>query len=196
MGRFFTSGSDQGDGLDQNGEALLAQRLAAREGEALGELYDRFGRVTFAIVCRITNDEGVAEDLVQEIFLRIWSNPGLFQAQRGSLFGWMTTVARHRAIDYLRSTEGKISQGSMDFECDRVPPAPSLNFDSYGFAFRLSLAKAVEALPPNQREVIRLAYYEGMSQSEMAIAMKQPLGTVKSWARNALVTLRQEVVPC
>jgi RNA polymerase sigma-70 factor, ECF subfamily len=196
MGRFFTSGSDQGDGLDRNGEALLAQRLAAREGEALGELYDRFGRVTFTIVCRITNDEGVAEDLVQEIFLRIWSNPGLFQAQRGSLFGWITTVARHRAIDYLRSTEGKISQGGMDFECHRVSPAPSLNFDSYGFAFRLSLAKAVEALPPNQREVIRLAYYEGMSQSEMAIAMKQPLGTVKSWARNALVTLRQEVVPC
>jgi RNA polymerase sigma-70 factor (ECF subfamily) len=68
-----------------------------------------------------------------------------------------------------------------------------LNFDSYGFPFRLSLAKAVEALPPNQREVIRLAYYEGMSQTEMAIEMKQPLGTVKTWARNALVALRQEV---
>jgi RNA polymerase sigma-70 factor (ECF subfamily) len=193
MGRFVTSESDRGNWLDRTEEDLLVQRLAAREGEALGELYDRFGKVTFAIACRITGDEGVAEDLVQEVFLRIWSNPGLFQAQRGSLFSWITAVARNRAIDYLRSTEGRISQGRMVFGGAQVPAA-SLTFDSHGFPFRLSLAKAVESLPPNQREVIRLAYYEGMSQTEMAVEMKQPLGTVKSWARTALVALRQEVV--
>jgi RNA polymerase sigma-70 factor (ECF subfamily) len=200
MGHFSTTASPLDDNRkfrpDPNDEARLIARLAAREGAAFGELYDRFGKITFAVVCRITGDEGVAEDLVQEVFLRIWANPTLYQAQKGTLFAWITAVARNRAIDYLRSTEGRLSHCRTDLDSIRftLPSGPA-NSSSGDFQFDTCLTRAVKSLSPNQREVIRLAYYEGMSQTEMAAEMNQPLGTVKSWNRTALATLRRQVAP-
>ena len=172
---------------DRHLDALLVQRLQAREPAAMADLYDRFARVIFSTVRRIVVDEAVAEDLVQEIFLGIWSNPDRFQPERGNFFGWIMTVARNRANDYLRSGEGRISQCRAGLT--------TLRSNQYcdAYQFTVSLTKAVEALSANQREVIRLAYYEGMSHTEMALQMNKPLGTVKSWAKAALVTLRREV---
>ncbi|HZU24036.1 MAG TPA: sigma-70 family RNA polymerase sigma factor [Bryobacteraceae bacterium] len=173
----------------------LVRRLQERDASAMGDLYDRYGRIAYSVVLRVVRNQAVAEDLVQEAFLRIWTRIHGFDAEKGSLGGWVLTVARNRAVDYLRSLEGRerertteLARGDepavfADFEKDL------LNTD------RVRLLRgAFEKLNTNQRTVIELAYFEGLSQTEMADKLKQPLGTVKTWVRSALQTLRQELV--
>ena len=173
----------------------LVQRLQRRDANAMGDLYDRYGRVAYAVVLRVVRDPAVAEDLVQEAFLRIWTRIHVFDAQRGSLAGWVLTVARNRAVDYLRSLEGRERERTTELTRTDEPAIFAdferdlLNTDRV----RL-LRDAFEKLNANQRTVIELAYFEGLSQTEMAEKLKQPLGTVKTWVRTALQTLRQELV--
>src|SRR6266536_3588836 len=86
------------------GDAELVERLRKRDPQALGELYDRYGRLTYSLIYRIVRDTGIAEDLVQETFLRVWNRAQAFDATRGALGSWLLAVARNRAIDYTRST--------------------------------------------------------------------------------------------
>ena len=131
---------------------------------------------------------------MQETFLRVWNRGQSFDAERGALGAWILTVARNRAIDHLRSTEGRISAGAL--ELDKLE-APKQFADFEDRALSLDRARrlkgAFEKLTPSQKTVIEMAYYEGLSQTEMAERMKQPLGTVKTWVRTALKTLRQEL---
>jgi RNA polymerase sigma-70 factor, ECF subfamily len=175
-------------------DADLARRLKAREPQAMAELYDRYGRIAFSLIYRVVRNSGVAEDLVQETFLRVWNRAQSFDQQRGSLGPWILTVARNRAIDYLRSIDGRMALGSL--ELDRLEnPAVFSAFDDSALTIDRSrqLKTAFEKLSPNQRAVIELAYFEGLSQTEMAERMKQPLGTVKTWVRTALKALREEL---
>jgi RNA polymerase sigma-70 factor (ECF subfamily) len=157
-------------------------------------LYDRYGRLAFSVIVRIVRNEGVAEDLLQETFLRVWNRVQSFDAQKGALGPWILTVARNRAIDYLRSLEGRAAESAFEIEKMEHPAlfqdmeSGILNMD------RVRLLKeAFTKLSPNQRMVIELAYYEGLSQSEMSERLKQPLGTVKTWVRSALKTLREQL---
>jgi RNA polymerase sigma-70 factor (ECF subfamily) len=175
-------------------DSELVDRLKRRDPHAMSVLYDRYGRLTYSVILRIVRNEGVAEDLVQETFLRIWNRIPGFDQQKGALGPWILTVARNRAIDYLRSVEGRA--GETTFELDLLE-RPSL-FTSVQSGMltddRMKMIRdAVERLTPNQRVVIELAYYEGLSQTEMAERLKQPLGTVKTWVRTALKMLRQEI---
>jgi len=164
-------------------ETELARRLKAREPEAMAELYDRYGRLTYSIIYRVVRNTAVAEDLVQETFLRVWNRVHSFDQQRGALGPWVLAVARNRAIDYLRSIDGRMSAGAL--ELDRMEnPALFSGFED----------SALSKLTPSQRTVIELAYFEGMSQTEMADRLKQPLGTVKTWVRSALKILRDELI--
>ena len=170
----------------------LVDRLRRRDPHAMTVLYDRYGRLTYSIILRIVRNEGTAEDLVQETFLRVWNRIPAFNPQKGALGPWILTVARNRAIDYLRSVEGR--SGETAFELDLLEH-PSM-FAQSGLRTldrQKILRDAVERLTPNQRIVIELAYYEGLSQTEMAERLKQPLGTVKTWVRTALKMLRQEL---
>jgi RNA polymerase sigma-70 factor (ECF subfamily) len=175
-------------------DADLARRLKAREPEAMAELYDRYGRLTYSLIYRVVRNGAVAEDLVQETFLRVWNRAQSFDEQRGAFGPWILTVARNRAIDYLRSLDGRMAQNS--FELDRREH-PFLVSDFEDSALTIDRARrlrgAFEKLSENQRAVIELAYYEGLSQTEMADRMKQPLGTVKTWVRTALRVLRDEL---
>jgi RNA polymerase sigma-70 factor (ECF subfamily) len=175
-------------------EAPLARRLRDRDPHVMGDLYDRFGRVVYAVIFRIVRNGATAEDLVQETFLRVWSRGQSFDAERGALGPWILTVARNRAIDHLRSTEGRLSAGAL--ELDRLE-SPALFSGLEESALSLDRARrlkgAFEKLTPTQKTVIEMAYYEGLSQTEMAERMKQPLGTVKTWVRTALKTLRHEL---
>ena len=175
-------------------DADLARRLKAREPHAMSDLYDRYGRLAFSLIYRIVRNAAAAEDLVQETFLRVWNRAQSFDPQRGSLGPWILTVARNRAIDYLRSIDGRMSAGSL--ELDRLENR-ALFSDLEDSALSLDrsrrLKSAFEKLSPNQRMVIELAYFEGLSQTEMAERMKQPLGTVKTWVRSALKALRDEL---
>jgi RNA polymerase sigma-70 factor (ECF subfamily) len=172
----------------------LARRLKAREPHAMSDLYDRYGRIAFSLIFRIVRNTAATEDLVQETFLRVWNRAQSFDPQRGSLGPWILAVARNRAIDYLRSIDGRMSAGSM--ELDRLEnPALFSDFEDSALSLDRTrrLKTAFEKLSPNQRIVIELAYFEGLSQTEMAERMKQPLGTVKTWVRSALKALREEL---
>src|SRR5712692_10996519 len=99
-------------------DSELARRLQARDPQAMSDLYDRYGRLAYSVIYRIVRDAGTAEDLVQETFLRVWNRAGSFDQQRGALGPWVLAVARNRAIDYLRSIDGRMLAGSL--ELDRV----------------------------------------------------------------------------
>jgi RNA polymerase sigma-70 factor (ECF subfamily) len=176
-------------------DAGLVQRLKARDPKAMSDLYDRYGRLAYSLICRVVRNPSAAEDLLQETFLRVWNRVGSFDAERGALGPWVLAVARNRAIDYLRSVDGRMQAGAVNL--DRIEhPSQFSDIDASTLAIDRvrRLQSAFEKLAPNQRLVIELAYYEGMSQTEMAARLKQPLGTVKTWTRSALKILRDELV--
>ncbi len=179
---------------DSGGDAALVRRLKARDPQAMDDLYGRFGRLVYALIYRIVRNSAVAEDLAQETFLRIWNRVQGFDADKGALGPWTLTVARNRAIDYLRSVEGRGRENVFDLQ--RLEQ-PGLFCDFENEILNLDrvrvLKEAFHKLSPNQKIVIELAYYEGLSQTEMAERLKQPLGTVKTWTRGALKILRQEL---
>jgi len=172
----------------------LARRLKNRDPHAMAELYDRYGRVTFALILRVVRNEAVAEDLVQETFLRVWNRVHGFDHEKGALGPWVLAVARNRAIDYLRSVDGRMAQNAFELEKLEQPAMfrdmenNILNMDRIR-----SLRGAFQKLTANQRLVLELAYYEGLSQTEMAERMQQPLGTIKTWVRSALKVLREQL---
>jgi RNA polymerase sigma-70 factor, ECF subfamily len=171
----------------------LGRRLKDRDATVVGELYDRYGRIAFTLILRIVRDRAVAEDLVQECFLRVWTRSQGFDADRGALGPWILTVARNQALDYIRSAQGRVwnTMASADTE------HPSAFRDWEGEMLdgvRLKqVQSALTRLNEKQRAVIELAYFEGLSHTEMAERMKEPLGTVKTWVRTALKSLRDEL---
>jgi len=175
------------------GDAEIVLRLQRRESQALADLYDRYGRITYSLILRVVRDTGIAEDLVQETFLRVWNRVHAFDAQKGAIGPWLLAVARNRAIDYLRSAGGR-ERNAVEFE---ETDHPSLYTDMEPGILASDKARqvkaAVERLSVHQRQVIELAYFEGLSQTEMAQRMGQPLGTIKTWVRTALKTLRDEL---
>ena len=171
----------------------LVTRMQRRDPNALAELYDRYGRVTFSLIIRIVRDAGTAEDLVQETFLRVWNRVHGFDAQKGSIGPWLLAVARNRAIDYLRSAGGRERNAVEYEETDHPALYCDMERDLLSSDRVRRVKTAVEKLSPNHRQVIELAYFEGLSQTEMAERMGQPLGTVKTWVRAALKTLRDEL---
>jgi RNA polymerase sigma-70 factor (ECF subfamily) len=175
-------------------DGSLAQRLRQREPAALAELYDRYGRLVYSLIYRIVRDTGVAEDLVQETFLRVWNRAQGFDAERGALGPWLLAVARNRAIDYVRSTGGKMARGAMDLgQAEHSAAFVNFEADLLSQDRARRVRGALDRLNENQRHVIELAYFEGLSQSEMAERMGQPLGTVKTWVRTALKNLREDL---
>lgn len=177
----------------ENEEGLL-RRLKDGDAEALAELYDAYCTIIYRLILRIVQDPGVAEELVQETFLKLWKRAHLLDKGASSIGPWIVTIARNRAIDYLRSTGSRLPSHSVSLEsighravfaaCDReLMNSPEVQ----------QLREAVGKLNPNQRQVIELAYYEGLSHTEMAERLKQPLGTVKSWVRSALNVLRSDL---
>ena len=171
----------------------LVARMQGRDPRALAELYDRYGRVVYALILRVVRDTGIAEDLVQETFLRVWNRVHGFDAQKGSIGPWLLAVARNRAIDYLRSAGGR-ERNSVEYEeTDHPALYTDMEKDILASDKARVVKSAMDKLSPNQRQVIELAYFEGLSQTEMAERMGQPLGTVKTWVRSALKSLRDEL---
>jgi RNA polymerase sigma-70 factor (ECF subfamily) len=172
----------------------LARRLQRREPDAMAELYDRFGRIAYSVIVAIVRDGGIAEDLVQETFLRVWNRVHAFEAGRGAIGPWLLAIARNRAIDHLRSAGARMDRNSYELD---LREHPSLFMDMEREVLNADHAKlvrkAIAKLDPKQQKVIELAYYEGLSQTEMAERMGEPLGTVKTWVRSALRHLRQEL---
>jgi RNA polymerase sigma-70 factor (ECF subfamily) len=172
----------------------LVIRLQRRDPEAMRDLYDRFGRMAWSVIVAIVRDSAVAEDLVQETFMRVWNRVHAFNARRGALGPWLLAIARNRAIDHLRSLSARMDKNAWELD---VREHPSLFVDMEREVLNTDharlLRKAIAGLNANQQKVIELAYYEGLSQTEMAERMGEPLGTVKTWVRSALKHLREQL---
>ena len=171
------------------------ERLIQRDATALEELYDRYARPVYSLVLRISQQPASAEEIVQDVFLLLWRNAARYRAARGPLEPWLFTMARNRALDFLRLKREKQRrrEDSYDFEMpDSVAtPNPETLLDS---ARRAEQVQACMGdLPDVQRRAIELAFFEGMTHSEIAAALAEPLGTVKSWIRNGLIRLRESL---
>src|SRR6266700_7627673 len=141
-------------------DSSLVARMQRRDPQALAELYDRYGRTTFALILRVVRDAGIAEDLVQETFLRVWNRVHGFDAQKGSIGPWLLAVARNRAIDYLRSSAGR-ERNAVEYEETEHPALfCDMEKDILASDKARRVKSAVEKLSPNQRQVIELAYFE------------------------------------
>jgi RNA polymerase sigma-70 factor (ECF subfamily) len=180
---------------EQHGhDAGLAERLKKKDPEAMAELYDRFGRLAYSVILRIVHDGGTAEDLLQETFLRVWNRVQAFDTERGALGAWLLAVARNRAIDHVRSSGARMSLNCFNLD-ERDHPSLFMNMEQ-DLSSKENVRRvrgAMARLNDNQKKVIELAYFEGLSQTEIAEKLKQPLGTVKTWARTALKLLRDEM---
>lgn len=175
------------------GDPALVARLQRRDPQALAELYDRYGRLVYSLILRIVRDSGTAEDLVQETFLRVWNRVQGFDAEKGAIGGWLLAVARNRAIDYLRSAGGRERKALEFEETDHPALFTDMEQDILTSDRARAVKAAMERLSPEHRQVIELAYFEGLSQTEMAERIEQPLGTVKTWVRTALKKLREDL---
>ena len=177
----------------QDSEIALIHGLRKRDERALASAYDRYARVVYSVLVRITGDPFLAEDLLQEVFFRTWTHACFFNPKRGSLGVWILSIARNMAIDYKRSAAGKSTSILRPLEhCDFLCSANysnTRNFETAGLLVR----RAFLQLTFNQRQALELAYFEGFSQSEIAERLHQPLGTVKSWMRSGLSSMRRQL---
>jgi RNA polymerase sigma-70 factor (ECF subfamily) len=160
--------------------------LKSGDQRAMAELYDRYSSVVYAVALRVLGDTGSAEDVLQEVFLQLWCNPGAFDAARGSLGSWLAVITRNRAIDSLRKRRPE-----TDIEDMMLSVAPDL-------AGQADLARASEkvrgvmgSMTLDQRNALEMAYWQGMSHSEIADKTGEPLGTVKTRIRAGLMALRK-----
>lgn len=174
---------------DQSDWSLLA-RVVQKDEAALAALYDRYSGLVYSEASRILRDKGAAEEILQDIFYQVWRTAEKFDPQRGSLPGWLVVVTRNRAISKLRrrSTSG-------DDELKENAVACLFNLESVASQNQLlgRVRGAMEGLPEGQREAIELAYFEGMTHSEIASKTGEALGTVKTRIRSALEVLRRAV---
>ena len=168
-------------------EALLA--LCSRADEnALGELYDRYGRVAYGLALRIVRDRSLAEDAVQEGFLAVWRSAGAFLAEQGKPSTWILTLVHRRAVDIVRREERRRADPLEETD---QPTGEATDEEAWLRAQRQVVQEALRKLPPEQREAIELAYYGGFTQSELAERLGLPLGTIKSRMFTGLKRLRE-----
>jgi RNA polymerase sigma-70 factor, ECF subfamily len=171
-------------------EAVLA--LVARSDEtALAELYDRFGRVAYGLALRILRDPSLAEDAVQEAFLAVWRTADRFLAERAKASTWVLTIVHRRAVDVVRREERRRAEPIED---EPHPAGEATDEEASLRERRRIVQEALSKLPAEQRQALELAYYGGLTQSELAERLGQPLGTIKSRMFAALARLRELLV--
>jgi RNA polymerase sigma-70 factor, ECF subfamily len=178
--------------LQPGPDAALVERMIAGDESALSTLYDRYSSMLFSMLVRILKDTSAAEEILQDLFLQLWRNPSRFDPSRGSLPAWLLVIGRNRAISRLRSRERReVSEDSEGFSMESIPSPGNIEEEAQRSQLAQRLKSAMATLPPEQREAVELAYFEGMSQTEIATRTGSPLGTVKSRVRTAMQSLKQ-----
>lgn len=171
---------------EAHNDAFLLAAIRGGDEAAMAALYDRYSSIIYSVALRVLGDTGAAEDVLQEIFLQLWRNPALFDSSRGHLAPWLAVITRNRAIDGLRKRRP---------ETDIADVIVSVEPDMAGEADRTRAMEKVRGalgnMLPAQRTALEMAYFEGLSHSEIASKTGEPLGTIKTRIRSGLLTLRK-----
>jgi len=181
----------QSAGEDGNRRDIgLIARIVVRDAAAVGELYDRHSRLLFGLILKIIKDRGEAEEMLQEVFMQVWTRADTYDVRLGAPIAWLVRIARNRAIDRLRAN----SVRARTIEATPLPP-PVETPEARAATTEQGRAvvRALEALPPDQRQLIECAYFSGLTQSELAERFGLPLGTVKTRVRTGMMALRRDL---
>ena len=151
----------------------------------MGLLYDRYSPIVYSVALRVLADEGMAEDVLQDVFMQLWQNPAAFDSTRGGLGAWLAVITRHRAIDCLRRRRPE-----TDIENVVVSVEPDLAGEAERIRTVTRIRHTLESMPVGQRTALEMAYFEGLTHSEIASKTGEPLGTIKTRIRSGLLVLR------
>ena len=172
----------------------LIRLIAQLQEAALSQLYDRYNRLIFSLALAIVNDRPTAEEITLDVFMRVWQKAGTYRADQAKVSTWLTHIARHHAIDVLRRRAARPDHYAVHWE-DAMPDVESSQPDPQEFAElaqnRERIQAALAQLPPEQKQALILAYFGGYTQSQIAEALDQPLGTIKTRLRLAMQKLRE-----
>ncbi len=180
------------DDREVSPDATLVESLLRKDVAAFEQLYKRHSRIVYSLVLRILQQAGTAEEVVQDVFLQLWRNAARYDESRGPFVPWLLTLARNRALDHLRlKSERQRRREDQTEELPAISIAPEYEkqLDKKRRAERVRALMG--ELNPQQKKAIELAYFQGLSHTEIAAALKEPLGTVKSWIRNGLLRLKE-----
>ncbi|MFO7167752.1 MAG: sigma-70 family RNA polymerase sigma factor [Chloroflexota bacterium] len=169
-------------------DAELIALLREKPSAGVAALYDRYGRLVYAVALRIVRDHGAAEEITQDVFLRCWRAIDRYRPEQGSLAAWLLSIAHNRAIDELRSRRGRELRRTS---VEDIPEPVVLDPGFDAALLRGDVRRALEGLPDNQREVVELIYWSGLTRREIAERLQLPLGTVHTRLRLAMDKLRQ-----
>lgn len=173
-------------------DLTLVEHIVTGDEAALATLYARYSGMLYAMLLRILKDTGAAEELLQDTFLQVWRGAGQFDASRGTLAGWLLVMGRSRALSRLRVTRRRVVfEVPEEFSIDAVASPQDLEDEAMRMQLSERLRGAIATLPVKQREAVELAYFEGMSQTAIALRTGSPLGTVKSRVRGAIQALKE-----
>jgi RNA polymerase sigma-70 factor, ECF subfamily len=176
------------EGVASASNEQLLNRIRRKDQTAMTDVFDRYGRLVYSVALRILKDPTQAEDVMQEIFFQIWRNPDAFVQGRGSLGGWLVVVARNRAIDALRRRKRTDSVDEVT-----LPSHTNLASETERNTLISSIRVAMDGLPTEQQKLIEMSFFEGLTHSEIAAQTGDPLGTIKTRIRSALITLRKAI---
>jgi RNA polymerase sigma-70 factor (ECF subfamily) len=178
-------------------DPALLQLMAAGDDQAMALFYDRYRREVYSLSLHVLGDPGAAEEATLDVFMKVWKEAGSYRPERASVRTWLVTVARHQAIDLLRRRKARgdrnPAQCAEDFLEVLADPADDAETVVGDREIRRQVRAALAELPAAQREVLWLAYFRGCSHSEIASALGQPLGSVKTRIRSALLHLRERL---
>lgn len=163
--------------------------VASGRKDALKTVYDATSAKLFGIILRLVRDREAAEDVLQEVYVKVWNRAGRFNAERASPITWLATIARNSAIDHLRRT-GRRAEDPGDMLPDVADDAANADEMLCSAEDKAALARCMEELKPDHRRCIRLAYFDGLTHSQLAERLGMPLGTMKSWVRRGLLGLK------
>ena len=180
---------------DQDWAALI-RRVADGDQSALTELYDATSRLVFGLILRVVTDRSSAEEVLLDVYTQVWRRASSYDSKRGAPLAWLMTIARTRGIDRLRAGKHENQyRDSLDAIGEITASTDSPEADSVSAERRRLVRSALDTLSPEQREVIELAYFSGLSHSEIALKLGQPLGTVKTRTRLGMMKLREMLLP-
>lgn len=174
----------------------VVQNIAKGDQAALASLYDSTNRLAYGLILRVLGDASSAEEVLLDVYTQIWRQAANYDTSRGGPLAWLMTIARSRAIDRLRSGwQDRQRKEPLDTLNDRETEAASPEEATVASERQKFVRQALGSLSPEQREVIELAYYGGLSHSEIAVRLNQPLGTVKTRTRLGMMKLREALAP-